>query len=424
MAPGLSLEIEFFRDVLPILALIISYQQAHIRRQLGRFTGRAATLFWAYASAAVFEACSPSLPVFVVLVGIRTHFAYMPLAFLMPTYLKSWPHGLRKFRQLLVFAVPIFLLAFFQTTQPVGSVWNQYADPTMDVAVFGAAGADTARATGTFAYITEFASFAEICALITVFFMLTTDSKFSRFWNFGILIMALGAIMASGSRGPAAVFGAQVLGLATLGYGVRAIPSRHMLPFVAFTLLAAGASMAVLDRQATDFLSRAQAESSDIGGRVDLAFFEWLDVMAQYPLGVGLGAGHQAFYREMLATGTPDLWEVELSRLAFELGVGLFLYLAFKVALIGQLLTRVKAMRTRAGRLTLVTCAITLIPLLVVGSVYLPLANAAFWAFVGIGFWVAKLEAAMLPARRTGTLALAGTALATRPGRLVGEAAP
>jgi hypothetical protein len=62
--------------------------------------------------------------------------------------------------------------------------------------------------------------------------------------------------------------------------------------------------------------------------------------------------------------------------------------------------------------------------LLVVGSVYLPLANAAFWAFVGIGFWVAKLEAAMLPARRTATLALAGTALATRPGRLVGEAAP
>ena len=324
LAPGLSLEIEFFRDILPLLALIISYQQATIRRQLGMFTGRAAALFWAYTSAAAFEACSPSLPVFVILVGIRTHFAYLPLAFLMPSYLKSWRHGLRKFRQLLAFAVPIFLLAFFQTTQPVGSVWNQYADATMDVATFGAGGADTARATGTFAYITEFAIFAEICAVISVFFMLTTDSKFSWLWNFGILVMALGAIMASGSRGPAAVFGAQVLGLAAVGYGVRAIPSRRLLPFVAFTLLAAGASMAVLDRQATNFVLRAQETADDVDYRVQFAFFEWPEVMAQYPLGVGLGAGHQAFYGEMAATETPDLWESELSRLAFEFGVGVF----------------------------------------------------------------------------------------------------
>jgi hypothetical protein len=75
VAPGLSLEIEFFRDILPVLALIIFRQQAHIRWQLGRFKGLAATLFWAYLGVAAFEMCSPRLPVFVVLVGIRTHFA-------------------------------------------------------------------------------------------------------------------------------------------------------------------------------------------------------------------------------------------------------------------------------------------------------------------------------------------------------------
>jgi hypothetical protein len=389
---------------------------------LGRFTGLAATLFGAYASVAAFEVCSPSLSVFVVLVGIRTHFAYLPLAFLMPIYLKSWSRGLRKFRQLLVLAVPIFVLAFFQTTQPVGSVWNQYADATMDVATFGAGGADTVRATGTFAYITEFAIFAEICAVITIFFMLTTDSKFGRYWYFGILVMALGAIMASGSRGPAAVFVAQVLGLAALGYRVRAIPSRRLLPFAAFTLLAAGASVALLDRQATDFISRAQAED-DVDYRVKYAFIEWPEVLAQYPLGVGLGAGHQAFYREMAATETPDLWESELSRLAFEFGVGVFVYLAFKVTLIGQLLAKVKVTRSRAGRVTLATCAIILIPLLVTGSVYVPLANVVFWAFVGIGFWVIKLDAARLSARPAATLSLRGTDPAGRRGGLAGEGA-
>jgi hypothetical protein len=422
VAPGLSLEIEAFRDVLPVLALTICRQQPHIRRQLGRLTGRAATLFWAYASITVFEACSPSLPVFVVLVGIRTHFAYLPLAFLMPTYLKSWPHGLRKFRQLVFVAVPIFLLAFFQTTQPVGSVWNQYADAKTEVATFGAI--DTARATGTFAYISEFASFAQLCAVITLVLMLVTDNKvIGWLLNGGILIMALGAMMASGSRGPAAVFGVQVLGMATLGYGVRAIPIRRLFPLVAFMLLALVISVAVLDRQANDFLLRAQATTDDIGWRVDAAFLEWLEVMAQYPLGVGLGAGHQAFYVQMAATETTNLWEVELSRLAFELGVGVLLYLAFKVALVGQFLARMKAMRTRAGRVMLATCTIILIPLLVTGSVYQPLTNAAFWAFVGIGFWVVKLEAATLPARPAAVPVLKGTATAGRPGSLVGERA-
>ena len=124
VAPELSLEIEFFRDMLPALALIIWYQQAHIHRQLGRFTGLTAALLWVYATVAVFETWSLDLPLFVVLVGIRTHFAYLPLAFLMPSYLKSWSHGLRKFRQLLILAVPIFLLGLFQTTQPVESVWK------------------------------------------------------------------------------------------------------------------------------------------------------------------------------------------------------------------------------------------------------------------------------------------------------------
>ena len=423
VAPGLSLEIEFFRDVLPVLALIICYLQPHLRRQLGRFTGRAAPLFWAYVGVAVFEACSPSLPVFVVLVGIRTHFAYLPLALLMPIYLKSWPHGLRKFRQLLILAVPIFLLALFQTTQPVGSVWNQYADPTMDVATFGVGAADTARASGTFAYLSEFGSFAALCAVITLFLMLVTNNKIiGRVVNSGILIMAFGGIMASGSRGPAAIFGAQILGLAALGYRVRAIAMRHLFPLVGFTLLALALSVTMLDRQANDFLLRAQDTNEDIGLRVDAAFFQWLDVTYEYPLGVGLGAGHQAFYADMAATATPDLWESELSRLAFELGLGVLLYIAFKVTLLGQFLARVNAMRTRAGRVVLTTCLIILIPSLVTGTVYQPLANVAFWAFVGVGFWIVKLEAATLPVRPAAASVLTRTAsVDRRPGSLVGE---
>jgi hypothetical protein len=422
VAPGLSLEIELFRDILPVLALIICYLQPITRLHLARFTGHAATLFWTYASFAVFAAWSPGLPIFVVLVGIRTHFAYLPLAFLMPIYLKSWPHGLRKFRQLLVLAVPIFLLAFFQITQPVGSVWNQYADPTMDVADFGLSGEGTARATGTFSYLAEFADFAGICAVIAVFLTLTTKRKMiGRLLYAGILVMALGAVMASGSRGPAMVFGARVLGLVAVGYLVGGIPMRHLLPFVGFTVLAVVVAVTVLDREATVFLLRAQNTAHDVDPRVKLAFFEWIGIMYDYPLGVGLGAGHQAVGANMLAIGTPNLWEVELSRLAFELGVGVLLYLSFKVAIIGQLLARMKATRSRAGRVTLGMCTVILMPLLVTSSVYQPLSNAAFWAFVGIGFWVVKLEATTLSARPTVAPLLKGAATAGCPGNFVAK---
>src|SRR5207249_904459 len=130
-----------------------------------------------------------------------------PLALLMPNYLNSWPHGLRKFRQLLILAVPIFLLGFFQTTQPADSDWNRYADPEMQVATFSAV--EDVRASGTFSYISEFSIFAGICAVITVFLILVTNSKIiGRLWYTGILVTALGAIMASGSRGAALVFGA------------------------------------------------------------------------------------------------------------------------------------------------------------------------------------------------------------------------
>jgi hypothetical protein len=416
VAPDLSLQIQLFRDMLPIVALITSHLQARNRRELGRFTGLAAMLFWAYASVGVLETWRPDLPLFVVFVGIRTHFAYLPLAFLMPAYLKSWPHGLRKFRQLLILAVPIFLLGLFQTTQTVGSDWNRYADANVAVATFSAV--EDARASGTFAYITEFGDFAEICAVIAVFLMLTTDSIIGRLWNAGILIMALGAMMASGSRGPAMIFVAEVLGVSALGYGVRAIPIRRLLPIVALTVSAAAVSVMVLERQTTDFLLRAQA-ADDVGWRVHDAFFEWLDVLDQYPLGIGLGAGHQAFYAQIPA----NIWEAELSRLALELGLGVLLYIAFKVTLIGQLIARMNAMRTWIGRVTLATCIVTLMPLLVTGSVYVPLANMAFWAFVGIGFWIVKLEAATLPALRPAARKFNGTDPAARPGRLVGESA-
>jgi len=109
-----------------------------------------------------------------------------------------------------------------------------------------------------------------------------------------------------------------------------------------------------------------------------------------------------------------------LSRLAFELGLGVLLYIAFKVTLVCQFLARVKAMRTRAGRVVLTTCTMILTPVLVTGSAYAPVTNAAFWAFVGVGLWIVKLEAATLPAALASVLTRTAP-VDRRPGSLVGE---
>jgi hypothetical protein len=87
----------------------------------------------------------------------------------------------------------------------------------------------------------------------------------------------------------------------------------------------------------------------------------------------------------MLANGNPVLSESDLSWLAFELGLAVLLYLAFKVALVSQLLARAKATRTRTGRVTLAMRTVTLTPLLVTGSVYDSLTSVVFWALSGSG---------------------------------------
>jgi hypothetical protein len=230
--------------------------------------------------------------------------------------------------------------------------------------------------------------------------------------------MALGGIMASGSRGPAAIFGAQLLGIAALGFGGRAIPIRRLLPIIVLTLSAAAASAMMLDRQATAFFSRTEG-NDDVGWRLYDVFFQWLDVILQYPLGMGLGAGHQSFAAEIPA----NVYEVELSRLALKLGLGVLVYVAFKVTLIGQFLAEMKARRTLAGRVTLATCTVILIPPIFIFSVYQPLMNAAFWAFVGIGFWVVKLEAATLPALRAAAPQRARTGPPSRGIGILGEGA-
>ena len=71
------------------------------------------------------------------------------------------------------------------------------------VVTFGAVDAEIVRPTGTFAYITEFAVLAEISAIISLFLLLTSDGEMiGRLRNAEVLIIAHGAMLASGSRGP------------------------------------------------------------------------------------------------------------------------------------------------------------------------------------------------------------------------------
>ncbi len=394
VAPDLSLEIQSVRDLLPWLALIVFALENRRLSELGRLGGAQTLWLGAYIACAFLSLLvfffSSNLPLFVAAVGFRTHFAYLPLAVLMPAYLGLWSTGLRKIRMLLLLSVPVFLFCFFQFTQPMDSVWNKYADAEMQIASFGTL--QTARVTSTFSYLSGLSQFAQICGgLAFLILVLRRRGPGDLVLGGAVLLMSIGAIMASGSRGPLAMLVVYCTALMGLGTLVGAVRMRKAAATVMTVILLALVGLVLLRDQFQAFAFRTEmVGTSDIGWRMYDFFFQWIDVALQYPFGIGIGSGHQALV-DVVAGETPNIYEAELSRIAFELGIGVFAYLGAKLTLIAQMLGGARHAASRETCLVLLSCVLSL-GLLLPGSVYAPVTNVAFWSVVGLGLWVLQLE--------------------------------
>ena len=339
-------------------------------------------LVYVVACAVSFFVSVLEYPPLVSILGLRTHVAYIPLLFLIPSLYQSLADIAGFVSKTAIAIIPVALLCIYQTTQSPGSVINVYASGEAANAIFG--GSNMVRATGTFSYITGMAHFSAIAFAASLAGMIIARTRGALVLSVISLWASIMAGVATGSRGPLFQMALIVLVVACLLWRKRAeivVRLRSMLPIFFLGGMFAASYAA---KQFIAMYERVSAVSYDTGGRAQGAFFGWVEAVIDHPIGYGLGAGHQQ--ASAFLTGVSGFYlgaEEELTRIALEMGVlGFFAFSLFRIIAFVQILKFSLGERSWALR-SICAVAVAMFAAHASGGLYTPIANAALWGSVG-----------------------------------------
>ena len=385
--PSLGTPLQVARDLMPtlsFLALIMSRPNASLVKRSVPTDPVMASLIAYFVVAVGTALISGQDSLAIPALGIRTHFAYAPLALLIPMLF-----GREKLDRCLwavaLLGIPIFALSAYQSTQPFNSWINVYGDEEAPSAMFG--DNSLVRATGTFSYITGMSYFAQYVAGISFYLATTAVNSRRSAAAYVCLAAAIVGCFATGTR--AALFGAglQICMMLLLSPPLRKRLLRRGLSTIASVIIVCLGTYVVGSAQIDAFMQRTQQVSSDVEWRLTDVLTEWTEPLTAHPLGSGVGSGHQkaaTFLGEQGGFGGYNsLPESELSRVAIELGIiGFLAFGLFRIScyVYGYLVVT----HAREGASALAALSLSTMLLLVGGGVYSPMANAMFWASLGM----------------------------------------
>lgn len=384
VAPGIGVPLQVFRDILPLTALIFVVME---RVPLPKLPLPINFFLACYIIVGLLQCFNPSSASWLVaLLGVRTHFSYICLALLFPLYLNSEISAHRRALIWALLSIPVMTLAAFQTLLPPDHWLNVYASGEGSGASFGSE--NLVRATGTFAYITGMQVYSQFTVGLCWAILLNRKVRQPRvaFWLYSVAFAAaIIGCLATGSRG--AVFGAVfVIVLVTAVMVYRQGLSSKPLWLVTIGTLGL---IYVGSTQLEAFVERTQSVSDDAGERIVSQYLEGLIVAYEEPFGFGIGMAHQqagAISGKELGFGLG--YENELTRAGQELGLPgllslLFLKVGFAIFASRQLLV------VRSDLSGIAAFAFCTILLGFSAGIYTPIANALYWASIGIALWVA-----------------------------------
>jgi hypothetical protein len=377
-----SVEIQVIRDLLPGVALF-AYLAAH-GKSLSAMWPRSWLGVWLslYVTAGVAEFLNPELwSPLVGLLGLRTHFAYIPLLLLAPVYIRTEEQLILRLAALCAIAVPVVALGVIQTHLPASHPLNADIE-----ASFGEM--SLVRASGTFSYISGYGVFCQfvLVAAMALLILRPLHSRTGALAAVGACFAFVGCL-SSGSRGP--VFGAALqLGLlgALLLWSRMDVGASVVLKLAVIAVVIGGIAVTRVPDIYESFRERVIATASDVDVRLSSGFFGWLRVLAFYPLGEGIGMAHQqAGTLVGRVAGFLSGYESELSRIAYELGIpGFGAMAAFRLSLLLRIGFGMRRLRDRT-RATVAGVSLSTIALLLTGGVYTPMANALLYLTAGMG---------------------------------------
>lgn len=307
----------------------------------------------------------------------------------------DWKSLVTVTRALCLLCVSMAALGFVQFYSPVSASINKYAWHVMGrmerIATFGVSAG--VRATGTFSYITGYATFASVGFLWMVWRMLNSRSRVERLVCIGGAISCLVCILTSGSRAPLYQC---ILGLMTAVTVSSQI--RHKLRAFVLCISVLVAYAALSDRQfITSFYGRLTAAGDSVTERVTGGGLEFIRLMLDHPFGVGMGQeSNVKDYRVAEQATTIEFIEDGRSRMAIEGGVLAVLAQVITSAIFLQILGM--SWRTRNDQSKIAAAAMLPAALYLLTNClwYDHNASALWWFFIGA--WLAVTMRVAQPA--------------------------
>lgn len=290
-----------------------------------------------------FQALNPSLGSPIIgIFGLKNYFLYIPLIWLVPSFVDTEEDLYRFLRRYLLVLIPVGLLAIAQFFSPPTSPLNVYAwgEESLGIALGG--DLKSVRVTGTFSYIAGYSVYLIFCLCLLLPLL---SKKQPRLWQWATLIQLLLAIVTgfmTASRGVMLIF---VLLLAGF-LGLQSLASfsalfNNLKKLVLPMAIALGISFWKFPSAINSLWLRV-SNNQDISKRITGSFTEvWSNFQYKALDGYGIGATFQAnpMLRSLLGLPSgetiPVYFESEMGRIALEIGpLGFLLWYGFKLVLL------------------------------------------------------------------------------------------
>jgi hypothetical protein len=346
---------------------------------------------------------NPNLPnILVGVFGFKAYFLYVPLLFILPVVFPSDAALARFLRLYVLISIPVGALAVLQFLSPNSSMLNTYARPSdseiSQVSTFGTS--EFVRATGTFSYITGYASYLLATSILILAILATRRWRFrGSFLVYVALGMTILGMLMTGSRGPVLMLGA----LLPLYWWLAVARERQGVSTFARAALAvalvAGFVSIVGSSAFSAFQGRASAGAAEVPMRILFPFSLPFRVLPEVGLlGYGIGSTHQT--AAAVAKGVPAYsWlrglivEAETGRVMVELGpLGFFLVYFTRLYLAGLALRQVFSLKTLFHRSVAISCLLFFLAQIPGSIVFDVTADLFYWFFAGLLLLVIRLD--------------------------------
>jgi hypothetical protein len=356
----------------------------------------------------------------VGLFGLKAYLLDVPLLYLVP---KAFPTVAQLRRFWTVFLVCAAIpagLGVLQFSAPADSELNRYAwADEMDaesVSMFGDAG--RVRITGTFSYISGYAVYLTVVVLMVLPVMLAEGNRWIRGATCGVLVLALGNLLMTGSRGPFVTLAGAAAVLLVLGFSHgAAVGSRAALGVLVVLPLTVVLTQSAFPDAWASFFERV-SNTEDVEERlIGIVSNPGPALDPAGVFGYGIGSTHQAakfLIPDGLAFRRPPDAEGEWERIILELGpIGFGLVVVIRILVLGRLWRTFATSRDPAHRWFVATALLFAAASIPGNLVFNHTASVFYWFFAG----VALISDKTLDARSSGVASLHRQSLMGRDSR-------